>query len=114
MKDGQEGPIKMDARAYGRGCARNGVLVTRSSALVAEAPRDQLLVRSRALHDARNPRVRVEVRHSAGTLGHRSSRGRAARTEVFDIPFHWTLRVIGPDSSGRIDTTSATWTPNDS
>ncbi len=30
------------------------------------------------------------------------------------FPSTWTLRVIGPDSSGRIDTTSATWTPNDS
>lgn len=29
------------------------------------------------------------------------------------FPPKWTLRIIGPDTTGRTDTTSMTWTPDD-
>ena len=31
----------------------------------------------------------------------------------FTFPSSWTLRVIGPDSTGRVDTLIITWTPAD-
>lgn len=29
------------------------------------------------------------------------------------FPPSWSMRVIGPDTAGRVDTTTLTWTPND-